>query len=78
MGDCGLIKAACFAGIFCKQPISRDTKFGPFVGEIIAGDDIDKKRDEIDFRFAWHVSKLIARASVCVCVCVFERKRETD
>ena len=46
-----------FAGVFCKQSISRDTKFGPFVGEIIAGDDVDKKRDEIDFRFAWHVSK---------------------
>ncbi|KAK7093938.1 uncharacterized protein [Littorina saxatilis] len=42
-------------GIFCKEPISSDTKFGPFVGEIIPGDDVEKKRDVIDFRYAWHV-----------------------
>ncbi|XP_076451849.1 uncharacterized protein LOC143287615 [Babylonia areolata] len=43
-------------GVFCKEPISVDSKFGPFVGEIITKDELDKKEKDIDYRFAWQVS----------------------
>ncbi|KAL8584122.1 hypothetical protein ACOMHN_011737 [Nucella lapillus] len=43
-------------GVFCKQPISINSMFGPFVGEIIPTEELGQKEKDIDFRYAWHVS----------------------
>ena len=39
-------------GAFCKQKIVKDTRFGPYKGEIITPD----KKPFVDYRYAWEVS----------------------
>ena len=39
-------------GAFCKQIIVKDTRFGPYKGEIITPD----KKPFVDYRYAWEVS----------------------
>ena len=43
----------CLAGAWSVWPIGKDTVFGPYVGDIKKGKDLE----DINYRYAWEVLK---------------------